>query len=382
MPLFGPPDIRMLSENRDVKKLIKALGYRDLRIRLSAADALAVIGDVRAIEPFIQLLKDNDKEVVASAQRALVMIGEPAVTPLIKELKKNVTAAIKKNDPNLCKATATTLANVGVPAVEPIIAALDINDPYFCGFSASVLGNIGKPAVEPLIAALKKYDSFYIRQTVASALGEIGDMRAIDPLCAALKDENRDVRVTAADALVKIGDAKALDSLGSLCNDQDADVRQFAQNSLAQLQKKLGISTIPEPEPRPQPVHRAGPEFVTGNVLAMAVVYEGHVIEEPDPAAIANELLSAFSQAGILKGVTLHPHSVITLRRADESAWYRGDYEPGSELPQMLNEGIGLLRNRLLAAGQNMGKINVRTVRLQGRSRVVSTCWVGIHIIQ
>ena len=101
-----------------------------------------------------------------------------------------------------------------------------------------------------------------------------------------------------------------------------------------------------------------------------------------DPSVIAKELLGAFSEAGILTGVTLHPHSVITLRRADESAWYSGDYEPGSELPQMLNEGIGLLRKRLLAAGQNMGKVNVRTVQLKGRSRVVSTCWVGIHIIQ
>jgi len=372
----------MLKENRDVKKLIKALGYRDITIRLFAADALAVIGDVRAVEPFIRMLKDNDEEVVATAQRALVMIGEPAVTPLIKELKKNVAAAIKKNDPNLCMATATSLAKIGVPAVEPIIAALDKNDPYFCGFSASVLANIGEPAVEPLIAALKKYDSFYIRQTVVSALGEIGDVRAMDPLCAALKDDNRDVRATAADALVKFGDARALEPLESLCDDEDAEVRQFAQNSLANLQKKLGISQIPKLEPRPQPVRRAGPEFVSGNVLAMAIVYEGHVIEEPDPAAIASELLSAFSEAGILTGVTLHPHSVVSLRRADESAWYSGDYEPGSELPQMLNEGIGLLRNRLLAVGQSMGKVNVRTVQLKGRSRVVSTCWIGIHIIQ
>ena len=123
-------------------------------------------------------------------------------------------------------------------------------------------------------------------------------------------------------------------------------------------------------------------ELIAGDVLAMAIVYEGHVIEEPDPVAIARELLTAFSDSGVLTGVTLHPHSAIRIRRANESAWYRGEYEPGDELPQMLNEGIGLLRDRLLAGGQAMGKVNVRTVHLKGRSSVVSVCWVGMHILQ
>ncbi|MGD1992929.1 MAG: HEAT repeat domain-containing protein [Anaerolineae bacterium] len=238
-----------------------------------------------------------------------------------------------------------------------------------------------KKDVRKLIKALGYRDPS-VRRSAAEALGEIGDAGAVEALSAALQDEDKGVRGRSAYALGRIGDHRALEPLQAALKDDDASVRTLARNSLAKLQKKAAKAKAPEPEPRAQPVQAAAPELVAGHVLAMAIVYEGHVIEEPDPVAIANELLTAFSEVGILTGVTLHPHSGITIRRADESAWYRGDYEPDDELPQMLNEGIGMLRDRLLAAGQTMGKVNVRTVQLKGRSRVVSTCWVGIHILQ
>jgi WD40 repeat protein len=123
-------------------------------------------------------------------------------------------------------------------------------------------------------------------------------------------------------------------------------------------------------------------ELVAGDVLAMAIVYEGHVIEEPDAVEIANELLTNLSEAGVLTGAKLHLYSTIRIRRADEVAWYRGGYEPGDELPQMLDEGIGELRNRLLSDGRFLGQVNARMVKLKSWSRVVSTCWVGMHILQ
>jgi WD40 repeat protein len=123
-------------------------------------------------------------------------------------------------------------------------------------------------------------------------------------------------------------------------------------------------------------------ELVAGDVLAMAIVYEGYVIEEPDAVEIANELLTNLSEAGVLTGAKLHLYSTIRIRRADEEAWYRGDYEPGDELPQMLDEGIGELRNRLLSDRRFLGQVNARTVKLKSWSRVVSTCWVGMHILQ
>lgn len=52
------------------------------------------------------------------------------------------------------------------------------------------------------------------------------------------------------------------------------------------------------------------------------------------------------------------------------------------ELPQMLGKGIIELRDRLQAKGQGLGKVATKMVALKGKSKVVSTCWVAMHILQ
>jgi hypothetical protein len=244
------------------------------------------------------------------------------------------------------------------------------------------LGCIGDArATEQILVSLNDEDK-HVRKWSAEALGKIGDARAVEALLDQLHDFDSDVRTQVVEALGKIGDSRAVEPLRGALKDKDMYVRRRAERVLKRLGAKPVKIQSQQAKPREQKVSRATPVLVAGNVLAMAIVYEGHVIEEPDPVAIARELLTAFSEAGVLTGVTLHPYSGIRIQRADESAWYRGDYEPGQEIPQMLNEGIGLLRDRLLAAGQSMGQVNARTVQLKGRSRVVSTCWVGMHILQ
>ena len=147
----------------------------------------------------------------------------------------------------------------------------------------------------------------------------------------------------------------------------------------AEDEQTIGGQPVEPIEHRPVKVRRA---LTAGDVLVMAIVYEGYVVEEPDALKIAQELLAKFSEGGILEGVSLHPHSAIRIGRADEGAMYRGGYEPGDELPQMLVEGISDLRERLLSEGQDLGKVQTRAVHLKGRSRVVSTCWIAMHILR
>jgi HEAT repeat protein len=78
MPLFGPPNIDKLKAKRDVKGLIKALGYERAAVkdkaegvRYYAARALGQIGDARAVEPLIAMLKDNWRTVREAAAEAL-----------------------------------------------------------------------------------------------------------------------------------------------------------------------------------------------------------------------------------------------------------------------------------------------------------------------
>ena len=134
----------------------------------------------------------------SEAASALVEIGEPAVEPLIQAL----------NDPNakdwVRMSMADTLGKIGDPrAVEPLISALG-DEAVVRSAATSALGKIGDPrAVEPLISALGDEDEGF-RCEAAAALGEIGDPRAVEPLTRALEDESEWVRETAAEALEKI----------------------------------------------------------------------------------------------------------------------------------------------------------------------------------
>ena len=88
MALFGPPNIEKLKEKRNVKGLIKALGYeKDESVRNAAVDALKEIGDP-AVDGLISSLADNNSYVRIGAAGALGDIGSPkAVEPLCKVLE-------------------------------------------------------------------------------------------------------------------------------------------------------------------------------------------------------------------------------------------------------------------------------------------------------
>jgi len=86
MPFFGlgKPNIEKLEEKRDVKRLCKALSYKDEMVGRDAAFDLGKIGDKRAVEPLIVALKDPKDNVCRNAAESLGKIGDPrAVEPLI-----------------------------------------------------------------------------------------------------------------------------------------------------------------------------------------------------------------------------------------------------------------------------------------------------------
>jgi len=121
------------------------------------------------------------------------------VEGLIKALKDNRDWSVRE-----WEEVAEALSEIGEPAVEPLIQAL--NDRNFIVRSAAawVFCVIKDPrAVEPLIQALKDEDGG-VKRGAAVALGEINDPRAVEPLIQALKDDSS-VRSSAADALEKIG---------------------------------------------------------------------------------------------------------------------------------------------------------------------------------
>ncbi len=116
MAIFGPPNVEKLLAKRDIPKLIKALGYKEVSVRKSAAQALGEIGDARAIEPLLTALKDEDFTASLSAADALGKIGTPAVEALVNVL----------GDERIRYAEAAlALGKIGAPAVGPLSGRIE-----------------------------------------------------------------------------------------------------------------------------------------------------------------------------------------------------------------------------------------------------------------
>ena len=123
----------------------------------------------------LNALDDSNPDVRFQASKSLAEIGEPAVEPLVN--------ALKGEEGNIKRYATFALKNIGDEnVVDYLIEALEDDDWSVRKTSAKSLGEMeSKDAVEPLIEALKDED-WGVRTAVAKALGDIGDQKAIDPL--------------------------------------------------------------------------------------------------------------------------------------------------------------------------------------------------------
>jgi len=219
--VMGPELSR--AKQPDVRSEIEKLGSSDPTERATAAKTLGNIGNRDAVEPLISLLKDENRQVRENAVTALRWIRDPrAVDSLI--------AMLKDEDGNVRDAAARALGWFRDPrGAEPLIAAFE-NWPSMSSVRSS-LKDIGLPAVEPLNAALKNGNPA-VRTMAARTLGDIEDPGAVEPLISSLKDENRDVRENAATALRWIGDPRAVEPLIAALKDEDKIVQSKAAGAL------------------------------------------------------------------------------------------------------------------------------------------------------
>jgi len=247
--------------------LIRALGDEEPSIRAQAARAFVSIQDVRAVEPLVALLYDQEEDVRKGAERGLIAIGEPAVESLLEVV----------NAGGLGRRWAVfALRHIPDPrAFEPMLAALSDQDPIIRRAAAWALGAIGDTrAVVPLLKALRDEEvanralwalrwisgkvtwvdwepederavpalaqvlqngDDNIREKAVWVLGEIGAERAVPVLIRALQDASQSVRGGAATALRKIGDPQAVPALAQVLGDESATVRECAARALASM---------------------------------------------------------------------------------------------------------------------------------------------------
>jgi len=229
-------------------------------IRMTALQALASMarrGNPAAVDVLVRELAHPDPAVVGFASGALGEIGERAAGPVVAavaegnpKIDATVAAALLakfggsgvqalvdalRDDRHWARVRVVeTLREIGSPAVQPLIAALEDKTSEVQESAAEALGALADPrAVEPLVAALAHAG---IRSAALGALGDIGDPRAVDAVVNALTDEKGWVRVVAAEALGKIGDPRAVDPLVHTMTDAGEGVpRAAAADALEHL---------------------------------------------------------------------------------------------------------------------------------------------------
>jgi bilin biosynthesis protein len=176
------------------------------------------------IERLIQTLGDDDELVIVQASELLEELGEPAVDPLID--------ALNNPNKNIRRYSAHVLGEIGdEKAIEPLIQSLSDDNKWVRRETSGALSKMGDPATQPLIKLLDNPD-WKIRGGAAWALGRIGNKKAVEPLIKSLQDESGFVRSGAAWALGTIHDERALEPLTKARNDKSSYVRRTAEKFL------------------------------------------------------------------------------------------------------------------------------------------------------
>jgi HEAT repeat protein/type II secretory pathway predicted ATPase ExeA len=175
-------------------------------INENAVEALGKVPDAEAAWLLIDALDDEDARAHPSVISALVAIGEAAVPPLLEVLREP--------DPRFRSILESILASIGAPAAPRLLHLLRSEDPLM-EVAARILGRIGAAAVPALLDALSD-PSPIVQALAAGALGATDDDRAARPLVSLLGHADENVRIIAAKALVKLGESAVMPLIEAL----------------------------------------------------------------------------------------------------------------------------------------------------------------------
>ncbi|MDP1825432.1 MAG: HEAT repeat domain-containing protein [Archangium sp.] len=265
---------------------------KDLGVQRTAAEALGLLGDRRAISHLAKHLENGVFNLNWYACRALAKLGGPEATKLLWKYvsmadaderfdyigreaadrlaemmyaRKQVQAgealdaehsASPDLDDSVVKVSSLTgskddrLCERGLKLlqygddVETVAAALsrtreDLLDvavrtlrDMLSGPQSEALKKRAAKAVAPHAAAMAKVGSKYVRSTWIDVLGSIGGAFAYDTALAALKDGEPEVRAQAARTLGQLGPDRAVEAIVALFDDKHGNVRHAAADAL------------------------------------------------------------------------------------------------------------------------------------------------------
>ena len=185
------------SEAQDIQQLAKQLGDENEKVRWSATEALAKIGEP-AVPALIKALSHNNSRVRHSAAFALSRIGEPAksAVPALIEALNDQQQWVRWN-------ASYALGEIGEPAVRSLIKALS-DENWKVRFNAAAALGWGSQVHFNVATTLSRIESSQVKKI---------SVKIVPELIEALSDGGQEIRNDAVRALELIGTPEATRAL-------------------------------------------------------------------------------------------------------------------------------------------------------------------------
>jgi HEAT repeat protein len=205
--------------------------------REAAIEALGSSSSTRAIDRVIGGLADSNANVRAAAVRAL---GESASERAVAALM----TVMRDESGTLRSQASVSLARLGPVALPKLVDALRDSKPSVRQLAAEALGDIGsREAVAPLVRLIET-DTSGARLEAIAALGKIGEPSAIEPILSVQRSGSVAVRRKAIGALAQFRDKRAVEALTLALADQNEEVRQSAAAGLGEVGDQRSVAQL------------------------------------------------------------------------------------------------------------------------------------------
>jgi HEAT repeat protein len=219
-----------------VDLLIAQLSAEDLEVRRSAVVALGRIGASSATPELVNTLSDDSLTIEAA--NALAQIGDPRAVDGLLHLLGNDDASIRQ-------AAVNALNSVIPPAMSKrIIPLLHDPDPNVRESAVKIAGYFGYPESANELLNLSHDPVERVRCAAIEHLPFVEDDRVFDVLARAIKEETPSVRAAAARALGHMDTPKVVQPLIEALSDDDAWVRYFSARALGRRRSEDSLAAL------------------------------------------------------------------------------------------------------------------------------------------
>ena len=190
------------------EKLFQQLKHPNPHLQQRAMWEIAENRDETTIPRLMSILDEEDTTYRRAAVKALGAVGIDTVNPLVEALLNSDNVTVRGSAAKALAQVAINNSDTAFPAVgmEGLKTALDDTNPVVNIAAAMALGEIGSPAVDILVEALQATDNPALAISLVNALASIGGSRVVEILTSLTEDESTDdyVRESAVSALSRV----------------------------------------------------------------------------------------------------------------------------------------------------------------------------------